>query len=89
MELQLHQPKKLFAPTVQLTAHNAELTTTRFSHCGDYLASAGFDRKIQIFDVFSPQMNNLLELKGHKNAITEIGWTEDQTLISCSADKTV
>jgi WD40 repeat protein len=41
---------------------------------GDYLASAGYDRLIYLWDVFDPQAKNVGVMKGHKNAILDICW---------------
>ena len=33
-------------------------------------------------------MANIVELKGHKNAILDLCWTSNHQILSCSADKT-
>ena len=73
-----------------LKGHQGEVYTTKFSKCGDFLASAGFDRNILLWDVFHPEAKNVACLKGHKNTILDVCWDIEATcLFSCAADKTV
>ena len=44
----------------------------KFSECGDYMASAGFDKTIMVWKVFDEQFKNVVELKAHKNGILDI-----------------
>jgi len=64
-------------PTMQLTGHQSEIYTLKFSPDGDYLASAGNDRQIFFWDVSSTENppTNVGVLKGHKNAILELAWS--------------
>ena len=81
--------KHLFSSSVQLLGHKSEVYATRFSPSGDFLASAGNDHQILIWDIFDPQCKNTLALKAHSNSILELCWTKDSSvLLSCSADKT-
>ena len=91
--------KGLMAPTVKLSGHQGNVFVSKFSQCGNYLASAGRDRLVLIWDIFDPQCRNLGVCKGHKNAILDLIWDseiEDQfgtkqppRIHSCSADKTL
>ena len=63
---------KLMSPNVQLQGHQGDIFSTKFSHCGNFLASAGHDRLILIWDVFDPKVKNLGYCKGHKNAILDL-----------------
>jgi len=66
--------KKIAAQNLQLNGHQGEIYCTKFSPCGDFLASAGHDRLINIWDVFNPQVQSLGFCKGHKNAILDLAW---------------
>jgi Prp8 binding protein len=50
--VEIKAPKKLAASTMQLTGHQGEIYTMKYSSDGQYLASAGFDRMIYFWDVF-------------------------------------
>lgn len=67
--------KKIFAPTIQLLGHQGEVFTNKFSKCGNYLASAGFDREILIWDIFDKNAKNLCAFKGHKNTVLDLHWS--------------
>jgi Prp8 binding protein len=54
------------------------------------LATAGFDREINVWETFHEETRNLTKLVGHNNAILQLAWSQDDSRIySCSADKTV
>ena len=68
-------PERKPMPTMQLTGHQSEIYTLKFSPDGDYLASAGNDRQIFFWDVSAGEApRNVGVLKGHKNAILELAW---------------
>ena len=73
--------RKLFANTIQCRGkpvfdinlgHDAEVHCVTFSECGDYLATAGFDKTIMVWKVFDANFKNVVELKAHKNGILDI-----------------
>ena len=65
---------KLMSTTVKLTGHQGDVLCAKFSNCGNYLASAGRDRLVLIWDIFDPQCRNIGACKGHKNAILDLKW---------------
>jgi len=83
--------KKLFSNSIQLEGHTAEIYSGKFSHNGDYFATAGNDKSIFIWDVFDKNCRNVNNiLHAHSGPILEICWTDDDNyIISCSVDKRV
>ena len=72
---------------MQLEAHGGEVYCTKFSPCGNFIASAGHDRLIHMWDVFNG-CQNLGSCKGHKNAVLDLKWSPDSSnLFTASADK--
>jgi Prp8 binding protein len=79
----------LQAPIVLLEGHQAEIYTCKFDPSGKALSSAGFDKRILLWQV-QGDCTNYHMFEGHKNAIQEIHWSTDgERLFSASADKTV
>jgi Prp8 binding protein len=80
----------LYNPTIMLSGHQGEIFTGKFSNEGFLYASAGFDRQINIWEVFEEKCRNITTLQGHNNAILDLTWSQDDSKIfSVSADKTV
>ncbi|TKR72317.1 hypothetical protein L596_019786 [Steinernema carpocapsae] len=79
----------LFAPIMCLSGHEGELYASRFSSDGQCLASAGFDQKILLWNVFG-ECENFSTLKGHTGAVMDLHFnTDDSALVTCATDKTV
>jgi Prp8 binding protein len=79
----------LQAPIVLLEGHQAEVYSCKFDPSGKSLASAGFDKRIFLWQVHGESINYHV-FEGHKNAILEIHWSADgERIFSGSADKTV
>jgi len=65
-----------------------EVNSVKFSDCGNYLCSGGYDKQIFIWDIYHPDCQNVGTLKGHNNAIMDLCWSANsETLYSASADK--
>ena len=76
------------SPTLLLTGHKEAVYSLSFDPTGCYLASAGMDRTVMLWDVKGGGHNyNILE--GHKNAVLEVKFLDTSRLVTCSADKTV
>jgi Prp8 binding protein len=71
---QMRIGSKLMSPTIKLSGHQGDVLCSKFSKCGNYLASAGRDRLVLVWDIFDPQCRNLGACKGHKNAIIDLKW---------------
>lgn len=81
---------KLYNHTISLAGHKGEVFTGKFSNEGFLYASAGFDKIINVWEVYEDNCRNITSLSGHSNAILELAWSQDDNkLFSCSADKTV
>lgn len=86
---QIKRTSALSAPIMQLTGHEAEVYSVRFSPDGTHLASSSFDRHIFLWNTYGDCKNYSL-LKGHAGAVLETCWSRDNvTVFSCSADKTL
>jgi len=80
----------LFAPNMHLTGHGAAVYSLKFSPDGQHLASASFDRRILLWNVYGEHCANYSMIEGHKNAVLEVHWSADgEELVSCSADTMV
>lgn len=66
----------LFAPIVALTGHEGEIFACKFSPDGSILASAGFDRKIFLWNVYG-ECENWACLVGHTGGITDLRFNYD------------
>ncbi|KAI8336353.1 WD40-repeat-containing domain protein [Chlamydoabsidia padenii] len=73
----------------ELTGHSTKVSTVAFSLDGQWLASAGHDRKVLIWAVHDKLLRWTLE--GHTSQITCARWSPDQRnlLVTSSYDKTL
>lgn len=78
----------LQAPTMLLTGHEAAIYSVSFSPSGNNLASSCYDGKIYLWEVFG-DCKNYNVIVGHKNAILEVKWPTENSIVSASADKTL
>ncbi len=68
--------------------HRDALFDARFSPAGDTLATAGYDRKIMLWDIASESVLHTIE--GHNGAIYQLAYSADGSLLAtASADETV
>jgi Prp8 binding protein len=72
---------KLHAPTMLLMGSPAEVLTCRFSPNGQFLASAGKERDILLWNVYTENCDNWNVLVGHRNAVTEVCWSPDNMYV--------
>lgn len=79
----------LEAPIMQLSGHEGEIYTAKFSPDGQMIASSGFDRLILFWTVYG-ECENFAVLKGHTGAVMELQFSTDgNSLVTASTDKTV
>ena len=77
-------------------AHDDAVWTMKFSHTGEYLATAGQDRIVRVWALDREDgARNILkpepfrEYAGHKGDILDLCWSHTDWLLSSSMDKTV
>jgi Prp8 binding protein len=79
----------LLAPIMSLVGQEGEILCCKFSPDGVTLASAGYDRKVYLWNVYG-ECENWAVMPGHGGVIMEIKFNYDGTeLMSCSTDKTI
>lgn len=79
----------LSAPIMLLTGHEGDIFTAKFHPDGDFLASAGFERRIYFWNVYG-ESDNFAVLSGHSGSIMELHFSTDGAAIfTASTDKSV
>jgi Prp8 binding protein len=76
----------LASSILRLFGHEEAIYGVDFSPLGDCLASCSFDRTIYLWNVYG-ECNSFGVLRGHKNSVGSVRWVDNDTLVSCSADK--
>mmetsp|Transcript_3673 Transcript_3673/g.4892 ORF Transcript_3673/g.4892 Transcript_3673/m.4892 type:complete len:342 (+) Transcript_3673:26-1051(+) len=74
-------------PTLQLTGHSGSVYALEYNPSGSALVSASFDKSLLLWGHSDYENYNILE--GHKNAVLDCHWMDEETVVSASADKTV
>jgi len=89
------------SPTLQLTGHTGSVYQVQYSPTGATLCSTSFDMKCFLWSHYTEfqhentsthttaSYNNFNVLEGHKNAVLDCAWCDEDCLVTCSADKTV
>src|SRR5207253_2536105 len=68
--------------------HSDRVRTVAWSPKGSYIASAGDDRTVQVWDIATG--NHICTCLGHNNTISALAWSPDgKRIASASHDKTV
>lgn len=79
---------KIFSPVVKLTGHKGPAHSCRFSPDGKLLATAGFDRNLFLWDIFSDNCENICSKQIHSHSIQQLQWLDKTSVVSVSVDKT-
>ena len=92
------------SPTMQLTGHTGSVYALEYSPNGTILCSASFDKTLLLWnhggggggddavtagDDAAADYHNFNVLQGHKNAVLDCHWMDNETVVSASADRTV
>ena len=75
------------APTLQLSGHTGSVYALAYNPTGEVLASASFDKTILLWS--HSNYENFNQLVGHKNAVLDSAWCDDETLVTVGADHLV
>ncbi|OMJ12460.1 U5 small nuclear ribonucleoprotein 40 kDa protein [Smittium culicis] len=79
----------LQAPNVQMSGHDGEVLSCRFSPSGNEFASSSMDKTIYLWKTFGTNENYGV-IRAHSNAVLQVQWSFDgERLYSVSADKSV
>ncbi|CAH8675437.1 unnamed protein product [Schistosoma rodhaini] len=79
----------LLSPNMLLNGHESEVYCGKFSSDGSFLASAGFDRRILLWETYG-ECENIATMMGHGGAILDLVLSSDDSVIyTASSDKSI
>lgn len=75
---------------LMLLSHQGAVNCVRWSHNGTYLASAGDDATVVVWERTGSKFAPLFRFEKHEDTVLHVDWRhDDQQLVSASADHTV
>lgn len=77
----------LQAPTMQLSGHTGSVYALEYCPGGSTLCSASFDKTCLLWS--HGDYSNYNVLTGHKNAVLDVAWLDDDTVATAGADQMV
>jgi Prp8 binding protein len=77
----------LASPTMHLSGHSGSVYALEYSPDGSTLCSASFDKTCLLWS--HADYNNFNVLKGHKNAVLDCHWLDNDTVATVGADQMV
>jgi WD40 repeat protein len=73
-----------------LEVHQNEVWCVKFSHGGEFLASASKDTTVVVWGIKGGEFSVKFQLKGHTEPVSNLSWSpNDKYLLSCGIDTTV
>ncbi|KAF6201823.1 hypothetical protein GE061_004218 [Apolygus lucorum] len=79
----------LMSPIVALEGHGSDVFGCAFHPEGKYLASAGVDRQVLLWNVYG-ECENISSFSGHSGAVMDVKFSTDgNTIFTCATDMTV
>lgn len=89
------------APTLKCTGHKGSIYALEYAPSGHSLCSASFDKTCLLWrhsardeddigfggEGIPASYDNYAALTGHKNAVLDCHWVDDETIVTASADK--
>jgi Prp8 binding protein len=78
----------LSSPEMSLSGHDGAIYSMAFDPEGKHICSASMDRQLFLWDI-TGEGKNYNVMRGHKSAVLQVCWPSENSIISCSADKTV
>ncbi|KAF7255628.1 hypothetical protein EG68_07726 [Paragonimus skrjabini miyazakii] len=79
----------LLSPNMLLSSHDSEIYCGKFSSDGSFLISAGFDRRILLWETYG-ECENIAVMTGHGGAILDVCLSsDDATIYTASSDKSI
>lgn len=83
----IRRTSHLQAPIMLLSGHEGDIYCTKFAPSGQFLASAGFDRLIYLWNTYD-DCDNIAVMKGHTGAVMDLHFSTDGShIFTCSTDK--
>lgn len=77
------------APIMLISGHKSEVYTGKFHPSGNWLASAGMERLIYLWEVYG-DCENVSIMSGHTGPILQLAFSEEgETIFTASTDKTI
>jgi U3 small nucleolar RNA-associated protein 13 len=87
LEVESEKPYIVKESKISILAHDEEINIVKISPNDKIIASAGYDKKIKIWNNNLEELNNLI---GHKRSVTDLSFNKYAKLIaSASTDKTI
>ena len=78
------KPSTIFNKKFELKGHKRAIATVKYSSDGKFLASAGADKSILVWDPFEGKQRATLE--GHAQGVSDVSWSYDSRFLASGSD---